>query len=361
MGSEVSLCLCANAAYLKFASITLISSAVSLRHGASLKAHVISGDPIPLPLKDALRESAPSAEVDFIDPSSEKLVGLAEEFRRKCGFKPSPTWLRIFIPELFPDLDKLIYLDCDLSVSGDLASLLEVRLEDKPIGAVRDPGIAAWRRGMPSRSERKLYKDRDEYLTRILGMDDPSSYFNAGVLLLSPRKLHEDGFLGMALDWLSENPSLRYLDQDLLNHFFSSSCISLDPRWNVLMGFALENHDAASDPMYAWHFRSREDPWCCHYAGPFKPWLTPNEELALAWTRHVHESKFCWQLEALRHEGELGLVEQALRSDSLLRLSVGARLALLKLLSSMGLGRGDAEARRRQLKRLWAFLRNGDK
>ncbi|THG17638.1 hypothetical protein TEA_014747 [Camellia sinensis var. sinensis] len=46
--------------------------------------------------------------------------------------------LRIYIPELFPDLNKIVFLDDDIVVQHDLSSLWELDLNGKVVGAVVD-------------------------------------------------------------------------------------------------------------------------------------------------------------------------------------------------------------------------------
>ncbi len=357
MADEIDLFLCVNSAYLKFASVTLISASSKLRSGSRIRAHVLSMKPVPETMRQALQDSVPDAQISFIDASSAHLGKLTADFEKRSGIALTPTWLRVFISELFPTLERAIYLDCDLSVMGDLAVLEETDLQGFPIGAVKDPGIASWRRGRPSKSERRQYKSRDEYLIKTVGLADPAAYFNAGVLLFSPRMLHDEGFLGKAISWLSENPNLRYLDQDLLNHFFWNRCKSLDPRWNVLMGFTLENPAARGDPLFSEYFKSLRDPWCCHYAGNFKPWLGDDEEYALPWTQHVMQSRFCWQLEALRHQNELEMIEGSLRSSAMLKLSLSAKREIFKLLAAIGVRRKEFAERSRRLKKILAHLK----
>lgn len=47
-------------------------------------------------------------------------------------------YLRLFAPTLLPDVDKVLYLDCDLIVNGNLDELWNTDLEGYAVAAVHD-------------------------------------------------------------------------------------------------------------------------------------------------------------------------------------------------------------------------------
>ncbi|CAH1434306.1 unnamed protein product [Lactuca virosa] len=90
-----------------------------------------------------------------------------EEFRGNLGISPrvfasklqarSPKYilllnhLRIYLPELFPNLEKVVFLDDDIVIQRDLSPLWDVDLGGKVNGAVetcKDPQECAWAYGM---------------------------------------------------------------------------------------------------------------------------------------------------------------------------------------------------------------------
>ncbi|XP_065007979.1 probable galacturonosyltransferase 15 [Musa acuminata AAA Group] len=66
--------------------------------------------------------------------------GVAEEYRRLSALKPSTfslvNYLRIHLPELFPKLERVIFLDDDVVVQRDLTSLWHLDLHGLVMGAV---------------------------------------------------------------------------------------------------------------------------------------------------------------------------------------------------------------------------------
>jgi len=127
------------------------------------------------------------------------------------------AYYRMIIPELFPDLERCLYLDCDLLALGDLAELWDTVKPDTGIAAVSDCNID---------------RDRD----RLKKYEAIKRYFNTGVLLMNLRRWRECDRTESCLQ-LSADPTMhRFADQDILNVVFCDDVIFLHPRWNILGG-----------------------------------------------------------------------------------------------------------------------------
>jgi lipopolysaccharide biosynthesis glycosyltransferase len=124
------------------------------------------------------------------------------------------TYARFQLPELLADLEKCLYLDCDIIVRHDLGELWDIQLpENALIGAVEEP--FARHRNIP------------------LNIPDEFSYFNAGVLMLDLQGLRKIQLEKVAYDYLAKSGSLLYGDQDVLNAIFHPSWHALPLQWNV--------------------------------------------------------------------------------------------------------------------------------
>ena len=95
------------------------------------------------------------------------------------------TYYRFIIQEALPFYSKLLYLDCDLVVNGDVAELFDTEMGDNAIAAVPDIDFIG----------NLNMKDgiRSEYVRKQLHMRDAYGYFQAGVLVMNldrMRKIH---------------------------------------------------------------------------------------------------------------------------------------------------------------------------
>lgn len=190
--------------------------------------------------------------------------------------------LRIYIPELFPDLDKIVFLDDDIVVQHDLSSLWELDLNGKVVGAVVD---SCGRDCCP----RRKYNDFFNFTNRVISakLDSDRCAWLYGMNVFDLQAWRKTNISGTYHQWLKLN----------LNHGFTLWHPGALPP--ALLAF--EGHMQRIDP--SWHIaglghRSTqvdeymlETAAVIHFSGPAKPWLEIGaSELRSFWYRHVNFS-----------------------------------------------------------------------
>lgn len=178
---------------------------------------------------------------------------------------------RLLLPDLLPEYDKVLYLDCDIIVRNNLAQLYHTtNLENNYLGAVLEASL-----------------DFQEANIRKLGCK-PGEYFNSGFLLMNLQKMREDGMVNKFLDGLKVD-YLEFPDQDVLNIQCRNKVLPLPPHYNSIRTFYL--------PQYKKFFLQKysEKEWKevqkhgnIHYTGE-KPWNTFTVEFDKWW-------QMFWQL-----------------------------------------------------------------
>jgi lipopolysaccharide biosynthesis glycosyltransferase len=176
--------------------------------------------------------------------------------RGPYGVASTATYRRLLLPELLPELDRLIYLDADIIVRDDLAELWTTALDDHPLGAVPD----AWA------ADNAVMRQRF-----------PSGYFNSGVLLMDlaswrAQRIERRAF-ALVHEYLAGGARGPLLyDQDPLNEVLKGSWQRLSPRWNFTVYFT--DAAAAALAIPAEEFGNiRDAPAIIHFLGGYKPWL----------------------------------------------------------------------------------------
>jgi lipopolysaccharide biosynthesis glycosyltransferase len=149
------------------------------------------------------------------------------------------VYARLFLPELLPDLDRVIYLDCDLLVDRDISALANVPLNGAVVAAALD----------------------QEQST-----SDGVPQFNSGVMVMDLRAMRETRLSQRAVASAAErNP--RHGDQTLLNELLLNQWARLDPSWNrqvfLLPTFSIFRDEPAS----IWHIYMGRKPWHFHREG----------------------------------------------------------------------------------------------
>lgn len=196
------------------------------------------------------------------------------------------TYYRFLIQKLLPFYDKVLYLDSDIVINGDIAKLYNTDLQGKLLGAIRDIDFLA--------NLNVKHGKRMEYAKNVLKMKNPYDYFQAGVLVLNTKAMRERYTIKQWLTYAS-NPAFIYNDQDVLNAHCEGEVLYLPWEWNVVhdCGGRVGNlFVQAPNDIYDAYMRSRNNPQIIHYAGFQKPWTDPDCDFASIYWRYARETPF---------------------------------------------------------------------
>ncbi|GFP87887.1 probable galacturonosyltransferase 15 [Phtheirospermum japonicum] len=173
--------------------------------------------------------------------------------------------LRIYLPELFPDLNNVVFLDDDVVVQRDLSSLWDLDLNQKVVGAVVDSWCG------PDCCPGRRYKD-------YLNFTDPTVSSNVdpdrcgwlyGVNVFDLRRWRKTNITAVYHQWLKLS--------------FNSGFALWHPGSLPPALLAFENHVHRID--HSWHVAGLgyrypkadkhmlEAAAVVHFSGPAKPWL----------------------------------------------------------------------------------------
>ena len=182
------------------------------------------------------------------------------------------TLLRLLLPSVLKDIDRVVYLDCDLVVLNDIRTLYDTDLLGFPLAACLD----FWLTGAPPFAPPIVgwgVEEWHKFLRDVVGLDDCKAYFNAGVLVMDLKRFRDTGLIHAAEEFLEQtNYKTVYVDQDALNHVIDGAFVRLDSRWNVLGSRSETDLNTADCEIAASAPLSDSEPWIIHYAGPYKPW-----------------------------------------------------------------------------------------
>ena len=168
------------------------------------------------------------------------------------------TMDRCALPDLLPQIDRIVYLDVDLIVLGDVGELYAWPLADKPLAAV-----TAFRLGVWLESSARLSTQGEQRAEHLRHLRAASSVagplqgpaFNAGVLVMSLDAMRRDGFTVQAERIFGE---FGYDDQTLLNCYAGGDYVELPQAWNM----DYESYFGAdAEPAKIVHWKGRRKPW----------------------------------------------------------------------------------------------------
>jgi|RhiMethySRZTD1v2_1073278.scaffolds.fasta_scaffold88467_3 lipopolysaccharide biosynthesis glycosyltransferase len=189
----------------------------------------------------------------------EAIAGLDFSHLRQIAFASdrltAATLIRLVMPDILAGrYDRVLYLDADTEIAGDIGAVFKLDLDGAVLAAV--PAARIVELATPD------VRRRREAHFRALGMSEPYRYFNSGVMLIDIARWLEQGIGARALDFIRANASICQLpDEDSLNAMLDGRIAELSPIWNLRswdMGLPRVARVIA--------------PVIRHYDGPQKPW-----------------------------------------------------------------------------------------
>ncbi len=169
-----------------------------------------------------------------------------EEIKDKLytrNYFSNTTYFRLFIPEIYPEYNKAIYIDSDTVVLEDIAKLYSDDMGDNLISAVSDGAVQSI----------DIFKD---YVEKVVGVSDYNYYFNAGMIVMNLKELREYKFQEKFLYLLEKIRFEVAQDQDYLNRLCKGRVKLIDSSWNTMPIMGIQD----------------KQPKIIHYNLGAKPW-----------------------------------------------------------------------------------------
>ncbi len=201
------------------------------------------------------------------------------------------TFYRFLILEILQDYPKVIYLDCDIIACCDIAKLYDTEIGDNLIAAAIDPDFA----GQCNKPDSEMLT----YCKEVLKLENPFTYFQAGVLVLNVAQLNKR-ITVIELLQMADTGIYRFSDQDILNIVCEGKVAYLDMAWNMLFDCDHSRFkDAiqfAPELILQSYQLARKKPCLIHYAGFLKPWMRLGEDFGYEFWTIARKTIFYEQL-----------------------------------------------------------------
>lgn len=165
--------------------------------------------------------------------------------RLRCDYFTLTIYFRLFIPSMFPQYDKGIYIDSDVVLTDDIAKLFDIDIGENYIGACNDLSIA----DIPPLVA---------YTEKAVGVN-AKEYINSGVLLMNLKKMRDDDLEGHFLALLNKYHFDSIApDQDYLNAMCNGKIYYLEEKWDTMPNDAKPMLTETS----LIHYNLFSKPWC---------------------------------------------------------------------------------------------------
>ncbi|HZP27579.1 MAG TPA: glycosyltransferase family 8 protein [Acidimicrobiia bacterium] len=257
--TTVSVALAADAGYAMPMTVAARSVVESLDAGVRLQLCILD-----MGIDGATRVRVeqslfgPNVELVWID----SLVDRVNDFPNTWPVITRATYARIYLPEVLPAVDRVLYLDCDVMARRSVSELFAADMNGYFALATPDVQAPFVPFGVPDWFE--------------AGRSAAELNYNAGVMLLDLDAWRTHGITEELLHYLTGGRHLRGQDQEAINVVLGKRIGEMDPRWNQqgeIFWEGIQYHYEEFLPFtHAMLEQIRRDPWIVHFSNRPKPW-----------------------------------------------------------------------------------------
>ncbi len=268
MKETLHIAFCVNEPYVNYMCVALKGIACNHSHRYRIKIHILT-DHISDFYRNLIDEAVGNCrDIEYVihDVDDSPLAGVA--IQRYTIF----AWYRLLLPDLLPDVDKILYLDTDIAVHGNLDGLFDFNIEGYALAAPHDTDTFT-----------------DAPFDRC-GYDKSKEYVCSGVLLMNLDFWREHRLSEKVIEWSRKNVSVqKYPDQDSINYVCQDFKTFLPLKYGVTKSLFTQPFFYTTDykkQMYD----CLNNPVIIHYAG-CAPWYMESEhpmvDIWKSYNRHL--------------------------------------------------------------------------
>lgn len=233
MKEVINVCLACDDNYSKYAGVVIASILANANPSDNLAFYILDGG-ISETRKSEIQslKSIKDCEINFITIDET----LFEDYKKVPTLEhiSFATFYRLKLTSLLPNVDKIIYLDCDMAVVESLKDLFEIDFENNYACGVRDIG-------------KKLLRKNPNYV-------------NAGMLFFNLDLMRKENIEEKFLEYINSGQRLRYADQDIINGAMLGRIKVVDEEWNVQSSNFTNRSSYTNHPKII-HFIAKRKPW----------------------------------------------------------------------------------------------------
>lgn len=210
---------------------------------------------------------APNYHISLIEVQNDRW----ERFP-KVGEFPPIVMLRLELPNILHNIDRVLFIDGDVIVLNDLTELYQTQMGDNLVAAMLSYSLEASGYAKQFRTGQCI---------------------NAGIMLMNLKKLRNEDYVSKFFDAkLSAPKTWQYQDQDVINHCCTGRIKYLPPRYNVLIKIFRQYFQGdieSFNKYYGTNYSSMQalesDAVIIHLAGThhFRPWERANGVYGPQW------------------------------------------------------------------------------
>ena len=239
---KIPICFATDDNYVPFLTVALASLLDNSSKENFYKIYVLTSHLSEENMNSILKQATENSEIKFVQLSKE--LDKVQDMFHLRDYYSKETYYRIFIPNLFPEYEKVLYLDCDITVVGDVSELYNTQIHGYYVGAVQEEVM-------------QTFEVFGNYVEKADGINR-KNYFNAGILLINCRRWRNKLIAERFVDLLNRYTFRVVQDEDYLNVLCKDNIKWLPLGWNKT-SYKNESFDDKDLKIIHWKINWR--PW----------------------------------------------------------------------------------------------------
>lgn len=205
------------------------------------------------------------------------------------------TFHRLMLPKICKD-ERILYLDSDMIINGDLSELYSIDLEGYYCAMVKDYGISSFfKNNIDFKFKNTKTINVYEYFDKNLAIKDYKNYCNAGMTLMNLDEMRKFDLTAKLITTIKEK-ELAFLDQDCINMCCKDKIKILPITYNyqILSKEIFNDIDENYKEDYK-EFSDNKLPLILHFI--IKPWKNLNVDYRNIYYKYKHKTPWRFRLD----------------------------------------------------------------
>jgi len=277
-----AICLASDQNYIDYTYVTVLSIAEHASPAQHYEIVILSSGVLEYKKKIFYRLNSENFTVRFID-MEEYIAQSGMENFFTSGHISLATYFRYFIPDIFKNYDRVLYLDGDIIAHDDIANIFLFNIKGYLLGVVQD-------------ADRYFFdEERKKYISNHLGVDY-TKYFCAGLILYNIPECLSFNLTKKCFITQERLVNPLFHDQDVLNSITFQKNYFIPLRWHLMSWIYSYNKLDRLKELFPDYFieylSASNDVALVHFGGGKKPWNDPKITFADLWWEVAHKTPF---------------------------------------------------------------------
>ena len=239
---QIPICFATDDNYVPFLTVALASLLDNASKENFYKIYVLTSKLSQENMDSILKQKTENSSIEFIQLSKE--LDKVENLFHLRDYYSKETYYRIFIANLFPQYEKVLYLDCDITVLADISELYNTQIHGYYVAAAQEEVM-------------QTFEVFGNYVEKADGINR-KDYFNAGILLINCKRWRNKLIAERFVDLLNRYTFRVVQDEDYLNVLCKDNVRMLPLGWNKT---AYKNPAFNDSDLSLIHWKINWRPW----------------------------------------------------------------------------------------------------